>query len=145
MPAQLPSNAILIIDALNIGKGTPKEQLARIINDMADNSVFVFLSRDIKHFWSLQLNSVTDYCVPVKIAKTRIRSAALYNDFNDEHIWIFTKNKEYRSKIRSWSAEMLLKQVGIKIEALPYSESETALKLIDVKLNSISDSLIGNV
>ena len=122
--AQNAPNSILIIDYLNWGKGTSQEELPSIINNMPYDSIYIFLNRASAPFNSLRLNELFDYAVPVVINSEKIKNNVIYKKKCNEIIWAFTRNDEFREKIRNYQFEAILKQVGIKLRVNILSSEE---------------------
>lgn len=142
MPKDISGRTILVIDNLDWGSGTSSTELVKILGQLSNESVFIFLNRNENYnFWSLNMNLLSDFFVPIKLSKTPA-NCKIYNDFNDETIWFFSKNKLIRNKISQWTYTEILKYVGIALNARPYSEFERTTKVNEIKLNSITKHLI---
>lgn len=142
MPIDQPQKSILIIDYLNWGKGTNYRELPSIINSMPYDSLYIFLNRRDVNFESLKLNELFDFAVPIILNLDKTKVNPIYNTLNEEIIWIFTRNLEYQDKLRNFSFERILKQVGIKIVVNQLSSNlEKSIK-IEERINTITRALI---
>lgn len=145
MPCNLPLNTILIIDYLHWGKGTKVSDIPNILSNADYNAVYIFINREDKmSWWSIKLNYLSDYFVPIAIEKHDTKKEkGLYKDFNREYIWIFSKNPDIRQKVREQECFISLPRVGISVEKSRLDVSEEYRIIANIKMDTLTRTVEG--
>ena len=141
-PIQQPNKTILIIDYLNWGIGTSPDELPSIIEKMPYDSIYIFINRSSTSFDSLKLNELFDYAVPIVINYDRIKNKTIFNNYNREIIWAFSRNSDYIDKLRSFRFNRILTQVGIKLNVNPLTMEDDRNVKTEERLRTITKALI---
>lgn len=87
-----------------------------------ENNIVVFMNINVFNIENININDI----LPVVCKKTKTKKN-VYDELNDEIIYIYTTNSHIREVINTMSLEYSLKQTGIEISKLNLTEKDVEL------------------
>ena len=129
-------NKFTFVDDIN-QYDTTNIDIIKKLKNLNDKDVVAFVnSKNDYSFYDLFAKEVFDYIVPIKISKKQIRENDFYASVEDDIVYLFTKDKELRSKIESYSTKYKLHSTGLEISVPESTIKDRQLLILDCIKNA---------
>lgn len=131
-----------IIDDLS-NNHLSNEKVIEFLEELSDEKCVIFINS--KHnfcFYDINHKYIWDNILPISINKKALRNEEFYDNTEEEVIYVYTKNKEYRKMIKDLKYEKKLENTGLEISIAQLTSDQRRIKVLEGILEATEKRLL---
>lgn len=140
--APVAESELIIVDKL-AGSEMSREDILAMMLDIPETKAMLFLN-DFKDyvFYDIDHKELFNEIVPITMTKKQRENPEFCSDLNDETIYFYSKNEEWRQMVRDQKYTKALKHAGLELSKEQVNAYEERIKVLEGILKATESRLL---